>query len=49
LIAADGSITLKGESTLAAVRFIRSSGTSASLKVAYGTLNEGVESSMDAI
>ena len=49
LIAADGSITLKGEDVLGAVQFIRTTGTSASLKVAYGTAGAGVESSVDAI
>tara|TARA_R100000306_G_scaffold23875_1_gene27203 strand:- start:50 stop:355 length:306 start_codon:yes stop_codon:yes gene_type:complete len=49
LIAADGSITLKGEDILSTVRFIRTTSTSASLKVAYGTAGSGVESSMDAI
>ena len=48
-IAADGSITLKGEDVLAAVQFIRTTSTSASLKVAYGTPTSGVVSSMDAI
>ncbi len=49
LIAADGSITLKGEDVLNAVQFIRTTSTSASLKVAYGTASSGVASSMDAI
>ena len=49
LIAADGSITLKGEDILSTVRFIRTTSTSASLKVAYGTAGMGVESSVDAI
>ena len=49
LIAADGSITLKGEDVLASVQFIRTTSTSASLKVAYGTPTSGVVSSMDAI
>ncbi len=49
LIAADGSITLKGEDVLNAVQFIRTTSTSASLKVAYGTASSGVVSSMDAI
>ena len=49
LIAADGSVTLKGEDVLGSVRFIRTTGTSASLKVAYGTAGSGVESSVDAI
>ena len=49
LIAADGSVTLKGEDVLDSVRFIRTTGTSASLKVAYGTAGMGVESSVDAI
>ena len=49
LIAVDGSITLKGEDVLDSVRFIRTTGTSASLKVAYGTAGMGVESSVDAI
>tara|TARA_Y100001951_G_C11039513_1_gene129437 strand:+ start:162 stop:464 length:303 start_codon:yes stop_codon:yes gene_type:complete len=47
LIAADGSITLKGEDVLDSVRFI--SAGSASLKVAYGTAGAGVKSSVDAI
>ncbi len=49
LIAADGSVTLKGEDVLGSVRFIRTTSTSASLKVAYGTVGSGVESSVDAI
>ena len=49
LIAADGSITLIGEDILDSVRFIRTTSTSASLKVAYGTAGMGVESSVDAI
>tara|TARA_R100000049_G_C1902806_1_gene52332 strand:+ start:376 stop:681 length:306 start_codon:yes stop_codon:yes gene_type:complete len=49
LIAADGSITLKGSDVLANVQFIRTTSTSASLKVAYGTSTSGVVSSMDAI
>ena len=49
LIAADGSITLKGSDVLNAVKFIRTASTTASLKVAYGTPSSGVISSMDAI
>ena len=49
LIAADGSITLRGEDILDSVRFIRTTSTSASFKVAYGTAGAGVKSSVDAI
>ena len=49
LIAENGSVTLKGEDVLDAVQFIRTTSTSASLKVAYGTAGAGVESSVDAI
>ena len=49
LIAADGSITLKGEDVLGAVKFIRTTSTSAALKVAYGTVGAGIESSVDAM
>ena len=49
LIAADGSITLIGEDVLNAVQFIRTTGTSASLKVAYGTQSSGVSGFQDAI
>ena len=48
-IAADGSITLIGSDVLAQVKFIRTTSTSASLKVAYGAHTSGVAGFQDAI
>tara|TARA_Y100001951_G_C11295885_1_gene275594 strand:- start:3398 stop:3703 length:306 start_codon:yes stop_codon:yes gene_type:complete len=48
-IAADGSITLIGSDVLAQVKFIRTTSTSASLKVAYGTHTSGIAGFQDAI
>ena len=48
-IAQDGSITLMGTDVLNAVKFIRTTSTSASLKVAYGSHTSGVAGFQDAI
>ena len=49
LLSANGSVILQGEDVLNAVQFIRTTSTSASLKVTYGTESSGVIAFEDAI